>query len=226
MGAACTVFMAQNAVPVKVAAIRGSGAQVRQYPTIQEAFGEMETMQRETGAVFVSPFGDPAVIAGQGTAGLEIAEDLPEVEQIIVPVGGGGLICGIAIAMATLRPNARIVGVEPAGAATMAAALNAGSPVRLEQLATLADGLAAPFTSALNLSIVQTYVDDVVIVSDDEIVESMRLILHHSKLLAEPAAAAGVAALVTGKAAVPVGAETAAIITGGNIDLSKLKTLL
>ena len=136
------------------------------------------------------------------------------------------MICGIAIAMATLRPNARIVGVEPVGAATMAAALNAGSPVRLEQLATLADGLAAPFTSALNLSIVQTYVDDVVIVSDDEIVESMRLILHHSKLLAEPAAAAGVAALVTGKAAVPVGAETAAIITGGNIDLSKLKTLL
>lgn len=226
MGAACTVFMAQNAVPTKVEAIRSLGAETRQYPTIQEAVEQMESMRRDTGAMFVSPFGDPAIIAGQGTVGLEIVEDLPGVEQLIVPIGGGGLISGISIAMATLRPGVRIVGVEPEGAPTMSGALEAGSPVRLEQVSTVADGLAAPFTSDLNLSIVKQYVDDVVIVTDDEIIESMRLILHHAKLLAEPAAAAGVAALATGKAAVPVGAETVSIITGGNIDLPKLKSLL
>ncbi|CAN5805182.1 threonine ammonia-lyase [soil metagenome] len=226
MSAACTVFMAHNAMPTKVEAIRGFGAQIRQFPTIQEAVEQMETMQRDTGAVFVSPFGDPAVIAGQATVGLEIVEDLPEVEQIIVPVGGGGLIAGIAFALATLRPDARIVGVEPEGAAAMSEALTAGSPVRLEQVSTIADGLAAPFTCDLNLAIVKAYVDDIVILTDDEIVDSMRLMLHHCKLLAEPAGAAGLAALVTGKAAVPVGADTVAIVTGGNIDLPKLKALL
>jgi threonine dehydratase len=226
MGAVCTVFMAQNAVPTKVEAIRGFGAETRQFPTIQEAFQHMETMQRDTGAVFVSPFADAGVIAGQGTVGLEIVEDFPDVEQIVVPIGGGGLISGIAIAMATLRPGVRIVGVEPEGAPTMTEALRAGSPVRLESISTIADGLAAPFTGELNLSIVRQYVDDVVIVTDDEIVEAMRLVMHHAKLLPEPAAAAGIAALMTGKAAVPVGAETATIITGGNIDLPKLKELL
>ncbi len=226
MSAACTVFMAHNAMPTKVDAIRGFGAQIRQFPTIQEAVEQMETMQRDTGAVFVSPFGDPAVIAGQATVGLEIVEDLPEVEQIIVPVGGGGLIAGIAFALATLRPDARIVGVEPEGAAAMSEALTAGSPVRLEKVSTIADGLAAPFTCDLNLAIVKAYVDDIVILTDDEIVDSMRLMLHHCKLLAEPAGAAALAALVTGKAAVPVGAETVAIVTGGNIDLPKLKALL
>jgi threonine dehydratase len=226
MGAACTVFMAQNAVPTKVEAIRALGAETRQFPTIHEAFEQMEAMQRDTGAVFVSPFADPAIIAGQGTVGLEIVEDFPEVEQIVVPVGGGGLISGIAIAMATLRPDVRIVGVEPEGASAMAKSLAAGSVVRLDSVNTVADGLAAPFTGEMNLAIVKQYVDDIVILTDDEIVESMRLILHHAKMLAEPAAAAGVAALVTGKAAVPVGAETATIITGGNIDLPKLKLLL
>jgi threonine dehydratase len=226
LGVGCTVFMAANAVPTKVEAIRGYGAQVEQRPTIHEAFSAMETMREETGATFVSPFADAGIIAGQGTVGLEIAEAVPDVEQIIVPIGGGGLISGIAIAMAKLRPGVRIVGVEPAGAATMTSALAAGAPVRLESVVTVADGLAAPFTGEINLSIVQRYVDDIVILTDDEIVEALRLLLHHGKVLAEPGAAAALAALVTNKAAVPVGAETVAVLTGGNIDLPKLKSLL
>jgi len=225
-GVACTVFMAHTAAPAKVEAVRGYGADIQQRLTIQEAFTAMESMRQETGAVFVSPFGDMRVIAGQGTVGLEIVEDVANVEQIIVPIGGGGLIGGVAIALATLRPDARIVGVEPEGAPTMTAALNAGEPVQIERVSTIADGLAAPFTTELNLAIVQKHVDDVVLVTEDEIAEAMRLLLHHGKLLSEPAAAASLAALMTGKAAVPVGAESVAVVTGGNIDLPKLKTLL
>ncbi len=222
----CTVFMAQNAVAAKVEAIRGHGAVVEMRPTIQEAFAAMEARIAERGAVFISPFGHPAGIAGQGTVGLEVIEDFPEVEQIIVPIGGGGLISGIAIAMAELKPDVRIVGVEPDGAPTMSRALEAGAPVRLESVQTIADGLAAPFTTDLNLSIVQRHVDDVVLVSEDELAAATRLALSHTRLVAEPAAAAALAALTTGKAAVPVGAETVILFTGGNIDLERLRNLL
>jgi threonine dehydratase len=225
-GVRCTVFMAQNAVHSKVEAIRGYGAEIRFGPTIGEAFEAMETFRQETGATFVSPFADPAVIAGQGTIALEILDDFPEVEQIVVPVGGGGLISGVAIAVKSLRPEIRLVGVEPEGSTAVLQGLRAGHPVRIERNETIADGLSAPFTAELNLAIISQNVDDMITVTDDEIVEALRLILARTKLLAEPAGAAPFAALLTGKASVPHGANTVAILSGGNIDLDRLRSLL
>jgi threonine dehydratase len=225
-GVRCTVFMAENAVPVKVDAIRSYGAETRFGPSIHEAYGLMEQFAAASGAVFISPFAGAPVIAGQGTVGLEILEDFPEVEQIVVAIGGGGLLSGIALAVKAIRPDIRIVGVEPEGANAMWRALKAGEPVRLEKIETIADGLAAPFTTELPLAITQRYVDDVVLVTDEEILAAQRLILARTKQLVEPAGAAGVAALMTGKAAVPHGANTAAILSGGNIDLARLKSVL
>src|SRR5215217_8088072 len=202
-GVRCTVFMAENAVPAKVEAIRGYGAEIRFGPNIGEAFEAMELLRRDTGATFVSPFADPAVIAGQGTVALEILEDFPEVEQLVIPVGGGGLISGVALTAKTLRPDVRIVGVEPEGSTAVLQGLRAGHPVRIERNETIADGLSAPFTADLVLAIVA-----------------------RTKLLVEPAGAAAVAALLTGKAAVPKGANTVAILSGGNIGPDRLKALL
>ncbi len=187
---------------------------------------EMDRVREQTGAVFISPFADEAVIAGQATIGLEILEQVDELEQIVIPVGGGGMLSGIALAMKMLRPDVRIVGVEPVGAPTMTRALEAGKPVMLESVDTFADGLTAPFTGELNLAIVRELVDDVVLVTDDEIATALRLILDRTKLLVEGAAAAGVAALLTGKAGVETGAVTVAILSGGNIDLARLKGVL
>jgi threonine dehydratase len=226
LGVGCTVFMAEGAVAAKVAAIRGFGADVVMRPTIQDAVQAMEERSANDGSTFVSPFADPAIIAGQGTLALEILEDAPGIEQIIVPIGGGGLIAGIAVVLAAMKPDVRIVGVEPVGAAGMSAALTAGKPVRLDKVQTIADGLAAPFTDEPNLSIVQQHVADVVLLTDDEIAAAVPLALETTKLVAEPAAAASLAALTTGKAAVPVGAETVVILTGGNVDLGRLKGFL
>jgi threonine dehydratase len=225
-GVRCTVFMAENAVPAKVEAIRGYGAEIRFGPNIGAAFEAMEAFGRDTGATFVSPFADPAVIAGQGTVALEILDDAPEVEQLVVPVGGGGLISGVALTAKTLRPDLRIVGVEPEGSTAVLQGLRAGHPVRIERNETIADGLSAPFTADLNLAIIGQHVDDTVTVTDDEIAAALRLLLARTKLLAEPAGAAAVAALLTGKAAVPHGSPTVAILSGGNIGPQRLRELL
>jgi threonine dehydratase len=225
-GVRCTVFMAANAVPTKIEAIRGYGAETRFGTTIQEAFDMMQRFQTDTGATFVSPFADAAIIAGQGTVGLELLEDFPEVEQIIVPIGGGGLIAGIALAVKSLRPEVRIVGVEPEGSKVVYDSLQAGEPLHARENQTIADGLGAPFTSALPFTIIQKHVDDVVLVTDDEIRDALFLILDRCKLLVEPAGAAATAALLTGKAAVPTAANTVSILSGGNIDLARLKSLL
>lgn len=225
-GVACTVFMTENAVPTKVAAIQGYGATTRQFPIIQDAIAEMTREQEQSGAVFISPFANEAVIAGQASVALELLEQIPDLEQIVVPIGGGGLICGTALVCQALRPEIRIVGVEPEGAPTMTRALEAGHPVALETIQTMADGLGAPFTAELNLAIVRELVDDVVLVSEDEIIDALKLVLDRTKLLIEGASAAGIAALLTGKAGGDSGAITAAILTGGNIDLGRLKSLL
>ena len=225
-GVACTVYMTESAVPTKVAAIQGYGATTRQFPTIQDAIAEMTQVQERTGAVFISPFANDAVIAGQGSVALELLEQAPDLEQIVVPIGGGGLICGTALVCRALRPAIRIVGVEPDGAPTMTRALAAGHPVSLESIQTMADGLGAPFTGETNLAIVRDMVDDVVLVSDAEIIDALKLVLDRTKLLIEGAAAAGIAALLTGKAGIAPGAVTAAVLTGGNIDLPRLKSIL
>ena len=164
--------------------------------------------------------------AGQGTDGLEILDDLPEVGTVVVPIGGGGLIAGIAVAIKRQRPQVRIVGVEPEGAAVMWRSHAAGQPVRLEQVQTIADGLSAPYAGHLTYPLVEQYVDDLVLVTDADIRQAMALILERCKLLAEPAGAAALAALLTGAARIAPDAPVVAILSGGNVDVGRLADLL
>lgn len=225
-GVASTVVMPGDAPQTKVQATQEYGATVITEPDRMNLFSRAEELTRERGLTFVSPFDDPYVIAGQGTIGWEILEDLPEVGTVVVPIGGGGLISGIAVAIKSQRPGARVIGVEPEGAAKMWRAREAGRPVRLDRIDTIADGLAAPFAGELTFSLVQRYVDDLVLVSDDEIRQAMFLLLERCKVLAEPAGAAALAALLTGKAAFVPDAPVVAIVSGGNTDVASLGTLL
>jgi threonine dehydratase len=225
VGSHAVTVMPAHAPASKVAATTGYGGRVELVSgEMIHAFQRAEEIASE-GRVMIHPFANPHVIAGQGTVGLEILSQVQDLDAVIVPIGGGGLISGVAIAIKTMRPNVRVIGVEPEGAATMRKSLDAGSPQTIP-LKTVADGLAAPTTAELNLDTVRRLVDDVVLVSDDEIIAAMRDLLACTKLVAEPAAAASVAALLTGRVRFERGANVVAIITGGNVDLERLKMLL
>ncbi|MEO5509796.1 MAG: pyridoxal-phosphate dependent enzyme [Longimicrobiales bacterium] len=225
-GVAATVVMPENASPAKVEASRGYGANVVLHGDMFGAFKRMEDLRDEHGYTLLHPFDDPAVMAGQGTVGLEICEDLPDVDVLVVGIGGGGLISGIATAMRALRPGVRIVGVEPFGAAAMTEAMRAGEPVRLERIDTIADGLSAPAASARTLEHVRALVDDVVLVDDAAITNAMHALLERAKLLAEPAGAAATAAVLAGVAGCRPGDRVVCVVSGGNIDLQRMRTLL
>lgn len=225
-GVACTVVMPSTAQGSKVNASRAYGAEVVLHGTVFEAFAKSEELRSERGLTFVHPYDDPAVIAGQGTVALEILQDLPDVDVVLVPVGGAGLIAGIATAVKAIRPRARVIGIEPTGAAGLRAALDAGRVVPLEQVRTIADGLAAPSTSERALAHAHAFVDDVVLVTDKEIGEALRFTLERAKLLVEPAGAAAVAAALAGKITLPAGARVVAVASGGNIDSARLRELL
>ena len=225
-GVKVTVVMPETAPQSKVEASRRYGAEVILQPSFADAFRKADELRAEMGYTFIHPYDDEHVIAGQGTIGLEIVEDLPEVDAIVVATGGGGLVVGIAAALKVSHPHIRIIGVEPEGAAGLYSALDAGEVVQLERIRTIADGLATPNTGRIVLAHARTLVDDVVLVSDDDIVQAMLFLLERSKVMAEPAGAAGVAALLSGKVTFPPGARVAVVISGGNIDLSRLRTLL
>jgi threonine dehydratase len=216
VGVPCVVVIREDAPRIKVEAIRRFGAELVFTPVAQWQ-ARLEAEQESRGLTLVHPFDDPDVIAGQGTVGLEILAAAPEVRTVVVPVGGGGLIGGVAVAIKSQRPEVRIVGVEPTGAAAVSRSLAAGTPVTLERIDTIADGLAPPYTRALNLSLVQRHVDEVVCVTDDQIVDAIRLIAINSKLVVEPAGAAGVAAVLYGLAGNSSG-PVLAILTGANVD--------
>ena len=224
LGAKATVVMPADANPLKVEATRGYGAEVVLHGTVKEVFARARELERERGLVFVHPFDDPWVVAGQGTVGLEIVEDLPEVGTVVVAVGGGGLLSGVAVAVKALRPQTLVVGVEPEGAAAMRRSLDLGRAVRLDSVSTLADGLAAPMAGELNYALVRALVDDVVVVKDDDILEGLRFLYTYAKLAAEPAGAAAVGALLAGKIAVKP--PVVAIVSGGNVDPARLKAWL
>ena len=211
-GVACMVFMWATANPLKVEATRGYGAEVDLTSAdAAEAHERLLAYVEETGRVFVPPFDDPVLQAGHGTLGLEVAEDVPDVATIVVPVGGGGLIAGVATAV-----DCRVVGVEPERAASLTAALEAGEPVRI-QPSSVADGLNAPFTGAGTLAVVRERVDEIVLVSEDEIADGVRFLYMRAKLACEPAGAAAVAALLAGKVAAEPG-PVVAVVSGGNAD--------
>lgn len=226
LGVAVTVVMPAAANPTKVAATLGYGAEVvLEGANFAETFAAMERIRDERGLVLCHPFDDPDVIAGHASVGLEIVEDVPEVDVVVVPVGGGGLISGTALGIRQRRPNARIYGVEPIGSDAMRLALDSGSPVPLIPR-SVADGLNAPFAGSWTLAMVQRHVDDVVLVDEASILSAMRFVLERTKQVVEPAGAAGVAALLTGAIPVHAGERVCVVLSGGNVDMGRLGELL
>ena len=224
-GVSATVVMPAQASPTKVRASKAYGAEVILHGTVFEAFDLARKVARDRDLTFLHAFDDPHVIAGQGTLGLEILEDVPDASTVVVPVGGGGLISGVALAFKNLAPEARVFGVEPHGACGMRKSLEKGEAVHLESVDTVADGLGAPMAGELNFEVVRRHVEDVVLVSDAEITEAMAFLLARAKLVVEPAGAAGVAALLAGRIPMADG-PVVTVLSGGNVDLDRLSGLL
>jgi threonine dehydratase len=218
--------MWRGASPLKLAAARGYGAAVDlEAAGPDEAFERLAELQAETGRTLVHPFDDPAVIAGQGTVGLEIARDEPAADVLVVPVGGGGLAAGIATAAAGRLPDARIVGVEPESSNALGRSLAAGEPVRVEQGASIADGLVCPIAGAHCLAAARGRIEAVT-VTDAETEEGFRFLYAGAKLAAEPAGAAGVAALLAGKIALDDARVVAVVVSGGNVAAETASAIL
>jgi threonine dehydratase len=226
LGVSCSVFMASTAVQAKVDAIRNYGANVVFGETINDALAAMERAIKEEGRTYLSPFDDRGVVAGQGVAGLELLEDAPETDAIVVPMGGGGLIAGISLVVKSLRPEITVIGIEPEGAPTISKSLEAGHPVTLDSVSTIADGLAAPFAGTVTQEIITACVDRVALVSDQDIADAIAPILSRTKLLPEPAGAASFAGLINGKTGIPAGSRVVCLLSGGNISLDRLKAFL
>ncbi len=225
LGLRATVFMPAGTALPKIEATRGYGAEVViALESVDECIEAAQRFALESGAAFVPPFDDPLVIAGQATLGVEIAEEAPDVETVVVPVGGGGLIGGVALALAHLRPSVRVVGVEAAGATPMLAALAAGAPVHLETVHTMADGIALHSVSALTLHLAERHVAEVVTVDEEEISAALLMLLERAKWVVEPAGAVALAALLAGK--VPGAGPAVAVLSGGNVDPVLLMRLI
>jgi len=211
---------------VKVTATRGWGAKVILYGNnFDEALEEARRRERDEKLVFVHAFDDDAVIAGQGVIGLELLEQIPDLEAVVVPVGGGGLIGGVACAVKESRPEVRVIGVQTAALPSMQAALTAHHPVLLVAAPTIADGIAVRQAGERTLALVQKYVDEVVTVDDEEIAAAILRLLERQKVLAEGAGAAGVAAVLQRKTSLQ-GKRVAVVIGGGNIDVTLLSRII
>jgi threonine dehydratase len=219
------VVMPEAASPTKVRASREYGAEVVLHGDAKAAFDRVFELSEERGLTFVHPFDDIEVVTGHASCGLEILEDLPEVRTIVVPVGGGGLSSGIAAAVAANDTEVAVWGVEPEGAPGMYRSLEQGSAVHLDSVNTIADGLAPPMAGVLNHAILSEHARGVVLVGDDEIVTALRLLLERTKLLVEPAGAAGLAGLLSGRIPLENG-PAVVVLSGGNIDLAQLGSFL
>lgn len=223
LGIKATLVLPENAPRSKVEGCKNLGAEV-----ILHGFGSIERynklyeIQAEKGYTLVHSYNDPDLIAGQGTAGLEIMEDLPDVDTVVVPLGGGGLLAGVAAAVKETRPGVRVVGVEPANIQRYAESRRAGRPVKVEMGPTLADGLMITVTGENNYPLIEKYVDEIVPASDDFIRKALMEIVFKAKLLVEPSAAVGVAAALQGSFKVKPGEKICYFLSGGNIDPEKL----
>lgn len=224
-GVPATIVMPAGAPLSKVKATRELGANVVLHGTVyDDAYAEACRIQEETGATFIHPFDDPMVIAGQGTIGLEIMDDLPDVNTIVVPIGGGGLASGVAAAVKMLHPNVRVIGVQASGAAGMKASLDAGCVTELRHAKTFADGIAVKKPGELTFALCKQYLDEVVTVDDDEIAQAILFLMERGKMVAEGAGAVSVAAIMNKK--FDVSGKVAAVISGGNIDVTMLSRII
>ena len=224
-GIRAVVCMAANATPAKIAATRGYGAEVVLHGTIwDEANEKAKELVRSEGLTYVHPFDDEQLIAGQGTLGLEIVQDWSEVDVVVVPIGGGGLISGVSMAVKSHNPRARVIGVESSDGPAMKRSIAAG---RLETIdcGTIIDGLRVRRVGEVTFSVVQRFVDDIVALPDRDIFDAMIWVMERCKLVVEGAAAAPVAALLHGLINVPAGSRVALVLSGGNVNLDQLRGL-
>jgi threonine dehydratase len=225
-GLHAVVVMATNATPSKVEATRGYGAEVVLHGTIwDEANEKAKELVRARGLTYVHPFDDLQLIGGQGTLGLEILDDLPEPDVVVVPIGGGGLISGVAMALKGRRPSIRVVGVESSGAPAMHDSVRAGRLVTLETVDCIIDGLRVKRVGEVTFEVVRRYVDEIVTLPDAEIFDAVIWLMARCKLVAEGAAAAPVAALLQGLITAPPGARVVCVLSGGNLDVEQIRGL-
>ncbi|EHR63058.1 threonine ammonia-lyase [Saccharomonospora cyanea] len=217
LGTKATVYMPERAPLPKLAATRGYGADVHLHgESLEEALAEATAFAERTGAVFIHPFDHPDIIAGQGTVGLEILEQVPDVATVLVATGGGGLVGGVASAVKAVKPDVRVVGVQAEGAAAFPLSLSAGNPMRLETTQTMADGIAVGAPGPITFEHVRALVDDVVTVSEESLSRAVLLCLERRKLVVEPAGAAAVAALLEHPEVFEP--PVVAVLSGGNVD--------
>jgi len=224
VGAPCSVVMPEDAPRSKLDAVRGYGADVVLHADRATLFDKLREVERERGLTFIHPFDDPVVLAGAGTTGLELVEDARgPIDLVIVPVGGGGLMGGVTSAVKQLSPATRVVAVELADGPGLTPALAANKPVPAPRPAgTLCDGMTPPFVGELPLAIAREAVDEVVLVTEAEVIAALRLLMTRAKLYVEGSGAAATAALLAGKVAAPRGARVVAIVSGGNVDPERL----
>ncbi|MEA2609661.1 MAG: threonine dehydratase [Chloroflexota bacterium] len=225
-GVAVTVVMPAGAVRSKVDACLGYGARVILHGAhVGETFAEMERIRDAEGLEFVHPFDDPMVIAGHGSIGLELLEDLPEIDVVVVGVGGGGLIAGVAAALRERRPGVRVYGVEPERSNALSIAIERNEIVRIEPL-SVADGLGAPFAGAWTVAMARRYLDGIVLLDDPTILAGMRFAFERMKQVVEPAGAAALAAILAGRIPTRDGDRVAVVLSGGNVELARIGELL
>ena len=225
-GMHAVVVMAENATPSKIAATRGYGAEVILHGTIwDEANEKARQLVVERGLTYIHPFDDPQLVAGQGTLGLEIHDDLPDADVVVVPIGGGGLISGVAMALKSINPKITIIGVESSGAPGMKASVAAGHVVTLDSVDCIIDGLRVKRVGEYTHAVVSRFVDDIVTLPDADIFDALVSVMEHCKLVVEGAAAAPVAAVLHKKIVAPAGSKVVCVLSGGNVNLDQLKGL-
>ena len=223
-GMQAVVCMAENATPSKIAATRAYGAEVVLHGMIwDEANEKAKQLVQERGLTYIHPFDDPQLVAGQGTLGLEVYEDFPEADVVIVPIGGGGLISGVSMAMKAMNPRVKIIGVESSGAPGMKESVAAGHVVTLDRVDSTIDGLRVKRVGEYTREVASRFVDDIVTLPDSDMFDAVLWIMAHCKLVVEGAAAAPVAALLHGKIAMPAGSKAVCVLSGGNVNLDQLR---
>ncbi|MHB8657769.1 MAG: threonine ammonia-lyase [Solirubrobacteraceae bacterium] len=218
LGVPCEVFMPEGAPIAKTEAVAALGATVQLIGVnVDETLAAARARAVQSAMAFVHPFDDPVVVAGQGGLGLELLAQVPDLARVLVPVGGGGLISGVAVAIKSQRPSTQVIGVQVDACAPLPASIAAGEPVPVASAMTIADGIAVKRPGELTLALIRELVDEVVLVAEDEVAEAMVFLLERSKLVVEGAGAVGVAALLSGRVAVAVPGTTAIVLSGGNV---------
>ena len=225
-GIKAVVCMAENATPSKIEATKAYGAEVVLHGTIwDEANEKARELVRTRGLTYIHPFDDLQLIAGQGTTGVEIMRDWPEVEYVVVPIGGGGLISGISMAVKAFKPSVKVIGVESSGAPGMHDSVRAGHVVTLDRVDCVIDGLRVKRVGDTTFEVVRQFVDEIVTLPDEKIFEGMLWVMSHAKLVVEGAAASPVAALLNGLVKAPKGSKVVCVLSGGNVNLDQLRGL-